>query len=975
MTADDAPRPIVVRGTALLPTDTHEQYAQKIARIVLDEMYQFVGVLDTEGTVLECNRPALDGGGLMPADVIGKPFWECFWWTVSRKAQEDVRDAVARAARGETIRYDVEIYGKKSGTETIIIDFTLRPVRDQDGRVVLLLPEGRDITEKKAREREIAQKNIELQGLLERIRELDAIKTQLFANVSHELRTPLTLILGPAQRLLDEEREPGRAQIRDAAQVIARNSRILLKHVNDLLELSKLDAGKLKIELVETDVAALVRLLGAHFQLLAADRKIDFAITAHEPCVSGVDPEKLERVVMNLLANAFKFVPTGGRIQCALRQSSDELILSVDDSGPGVEPELRQAIFERFRQGDGGKTRKVGGTGLGLAIAKELVEIHKGRIDVLDSALGGARFEVTIPLHRAASRAVRPKEHSNLDHTMLAGFLEELRPSVPPQVSVRAEADGTASAKERVLVVEDNADMNRFITECLSKDYQVFSAFDGRDGLEKAVAFGPALVVTDLMMPNLSGDEMIAEMRRIPELERTPVLLLSAKADEDLMVRLLDNGAQDFVVKPFSERELAVRVRNLILTQRAREEATQALMREHEAREQVERLRDAAEAANRTKDEFLAMLGHELRNPLSPILTAVQLMKLKGSAASDRERTIIERQVSHLTRLVDDLLDVSRIARGKVELKAELVEMADLVARAIEVASPLLEQRHQNLTVNVPRRGLVVHGDPIRLSQVISNLLTNASKYTPAGGDVTVAAELEGRHVAVCVRDSGVGIAPEVLPTIFDLFVQGRQSLDRSQGGLGLGLAIVRNLVERHGGSVSARSDGRGHGSEFVVRLPKAERSEEIAELDTVPTSVGVPIPRPGVARILVVDDNEDAADLLAASLARKGYDTRVAHDGPSALRVAAEFLPDIGILDIGLPVMDGYELAAHIPAIPGLASIRLIAVTGYGQEADRRKARDAGFEHHFVKPVGLEEISAVVSGRGLPDRPRESAA
>jgi PAS domain S-box-containing protein len=380
------------------------------------------------------------------------------------------------------------------------------------------------------------------------------------------------------------------------------------------------------------------------------------------------------------------------------------------------------------------------------------------------------------------------------------------------------------------------------------------------------------------------------------------------------------------------------------------------------ARNQINELRETAEAANRAKDEFLAMLGHELRNPLSPILTALQLMKLRGSEEFERERTVIERQVNHLTRLVDDLLDVSRIARGKVELKAELVEMAEVVAKAIEMASPLLEQRTHTLTVDVPSRGLAVFGDLTRLGQVVSNLLTNAAKYTPPGGHIAVLGGEEGGDIVLCVRDTGIGIAQDVLPRVFDLFVQEPQAIDRSQGGLGLGLTIVKNLVEQHGGSVSVHSEGRARGSEFVVRLPKVDAARVLRETRPPPPAPAEPADAPAAAcRILVVDDNEDGADTLAEVLNAQGYETRVAHDAPAALRIAEEFTPDIAFLDIGLPVMDGYELAARLREIAALSGLRLIALTGYGQESDRQKTRAAGFHHHLVKPVDLDALEAVV--------------
>ncbi len=403
-----------------------------------------------------------------------------------------------------------------------------------------------------------------------------------------------------------------------------------------------------------------------------------------------------------------------------------------------------------------------------------------------------------------------------------------------------------------------------------------------------------------------------------------------------------------------------------VLLYEGRDVTEQRALERELARKDLEllRLREAAESASRAKDELLAILGHELRNPLAPIVTALQLIKLRGAEGAERARGVIERQVSHLVRLVDDLLDVSRIVRGKTELKHELVELADVVGNALELASPLFEQRRHTVTVDVPRRGLRVLGDEMRLGQVVSNLLTNAAKYTPAGGRVTVRAEREGGEVVLRVRDTGTGIPPEILPYVFDLFVQERQPLDRSQGGLGLGLTIVRSLVERHGGSVSAHSEGPGRGSELVVRLPEAVRP---AGSDSAAPVVLVPR-RAGAARILVVDDNADAAFTLAELLTEKGYDTRVAHDAPAALRVAAQHAPNLAVLDIGLPVMDGYELAVHLRGLPGLAGIRLIALSGYGQESDRQQATRAGFHHHLVKPVGIDAIEAAVQA-ALPSR------
>ena len=372
-------------------------------------------------------------------------------------------------------------------------------------------------------------------------------------------------------------------------------------------------------------------------------------------------------------------------------------------------------------------------------------------------------------------------------------------------------------------------------------------------------------------------------------------------------------------------------------------------------REQAARAR--AEAANQAKDEFLAMLGHELRNPLSPILTAVQLLKLRGDSASLREQTIIERQAQHLVRLVDDLLDVSRITRGKIAVQKEAVDIAAVIANAVEMASPLFEEKRHRLTLDVADAPLVVDGDAVRLGQIVANLLTNAARYSDSGGEITVTARAEAGDVVVRVRDRGIGISAELLPRVFDLFVQGPRRVDRPDGGLGLGLTLVRSLVALHGGSVEAHSDGPGRGSEFVVRLPSA--------VGAVVSAKSAPPPAPAMAasgRVLIVDDNVDAAELLAEVLALRGYETALAHDGPAALVEARRFAPDVALLDIGLPVMDGYELAAHLRETLGAAAPRLVAVTGYGQQHDRDRSRAAGFATHLVKPVDAELLFRAIA-------------
>jgi signal transduction histidine kinase/ActR/RegA family two-component response regulator len=373
--------------------------------------------------------------------------------------------------------------------------------------------------------------------------------------------------------------------------------------------------------------------------------------------------------------------------------------------------------------------------------------------------------------------------------------------------------------------------------------------------------------------------------------------------------------------------------------------------------ESEHRARAEAEAASRAKDEFLAMLGHELRNPLAPIVTGLDLIKLRNLPGLDRELTVIERQAQHLVRLVDDLLDISRIAHGKIELKRARLDLAGIIASSIEMASPLVEERRHTLVVENPAGAVEVDVDRARLSQAIGNLLTNAAKYTEPGGRITVRTERHGDEVVIRVRDTGIGIAPEMLPNVFQMFVQERQAIDRARGGLGLGLSIVRSLIELHGGAVSAHSEGRGKGSEFAIRLPVATTASVRRTTSAVAAASLATTGR----RILVVDDNVDAAELLSMLLEGLGNTIRVANDPLEALALIDEFRPDVAVLDIGLPVMSGFELARRLRELPHTGGLRLIALSGYGQESDQRRAAEAGFDAHLVKPIEIATLDAVI--------------
>lgn len=560
-----------VRDVTLLETDATHTYREKLARIILDEMYQFVGLLDADGNVLDINRVALQGAGIRLDEIQGKPFWDARWWVVSEKTQNLQRALVEQARAGHFVRQDIEIYGEAAGEKTIIIDYSLEPVRDRGGKVFFLLAEGRNITEKKRAEAEIARKNEDLQQLVQRIQELDRLKTDFFANVSHELRTPLALILGPAESILSAGENLTDLQRRDL-HVIQRNATTLLKHVNDLLDLSKLDAGQHSVDYARVDLARHMRTGAAHFDALAPQRSLSYVVVAPGSLEAEVDPDKFDRILLNLLSNAFKFTPPGGRIRCALESAgADRVLLSVQDSGPGVKREMRSTIFERFRQAQSGNTREFGGTGLGLAIARNFAELHGGSIALTDAPGGGALFQVELPRYAPESACVRAPE-TEAAMRAVPGIPDELK-DAPPEMSTGDDlmVENGRAERPRVLVVEDNPEMRRFIAGVLGDEYYIMSAANGEEALARVIARAPDIVVTDLMMPKMGGDRLVAELRSRPTLALMPIIILSAKADEELRVKLLSESVQDYLVKPFSAHELRARVRNQIALKRARD--------------------------------------------------------------------------------------------------------------------------------------------------------------------------------------------------------------------------------------------------------------------------------------------------------------------------------------------------------------------------------------------------------------------
>jgi signal transduction histidine kinase/CheY-like chemotaxis protein len=418
-------------------------------------------------------------------------------------------------------------------------------------------------------------------------------------------------------------------------------------------------------------------------------------------------------------------------------------------------------------------------------------------------------------------------------------------------------------------------------------------------------------------------------------------------------------GMMPLLAAIFSQEQAVIAARAEAFESREAAERAHTLARALEAaRAEGARLNAELREEHQRKDEFLAMLAHELRNPLAPIVTSVQVLK-HPSLSDDRRRRqidIVERQAAQMSRLVEDLLDVSRVSRGRIELKREPLDLRDVLRAAVETSSSMMETRRHHLTVRLPDEPLVVDGDAVRLTQVFSNVLQNAAKYTDPGGRIDLLVRNDGNRVVVTVQDNGIGIPPELLPRIFDLFMQVPVSIDRSQGGLGIGLTLVKRLVQLHGGEVAVESDGTGRGSRFTVRLPL-----EVAQVSpSAPPSVDTAA-SPEPLRILVVDDSHDAADTLAQALQLQGHAAECAYSGPAALRRAEELDADLVLLDLGLPEMDGYEVAQRLRRQQGRHRPYLVALTGYGAPRDRERSQSAGFDDHKVKPLSNTDLRDVL--------------
>ncbi|MDB5872645.1 MAG: putative histidine kinase, atypical hybrid, partial [Ramlibacter sp.] len=548
-----------------------------------------------------------------------------------------------------------------------------------------------------------------------------------------------------------------------------------------------------------------------------------------------------------------------------------------------------------------------------------------------------------------------------------------------------------------ILIVDDEP-RNLAVLETVLDDpgYRLVRANSGEEALLALMANEFAVLVLDVRMPGMTGFELALMVKERKKTARVPIIFLTAYFNEDQhILEGYGSGAVDYLHKPVNASVLRSKVAvfaEMHRQGRAIEVANRALLAEVGERRRAEarlgelnesldrRVKERTEAlqasearlrdASRRKDEFLATLAHELRNPLAPVRNAVQVLRMKAAATPELlwATELIERQVQAMSRLIDDLMDVSRINQGKIELRRERVELASVLQDAVETTRPLIDEFGHELQLALPAQALLLDADPTRLAQAFMNLLNNAAKYMDRGGRIEVAVRREDGEVFVTVKDTGIGIAPDRLGSVFEMFSQVETALARSRGGLGIGLSLTQRLVEMHGGSVVARSPGLGKGSEFMVRLPVVPGAGDPTEND----EAGAAKPReaasgPGL-RILVADDNQDAAATLAVLLELLGHTVRHVHDGEAAVRAAVEFDPDVVLLDIGMPKLNGYEACRQIRAQPGGAAMNLIAVTGWGQPEDLRRSQDAGFDRHLVKPVDPAVLMDMIATLGPKD-------
>ncbi|AUT04200.1 histidine kinase [Nostoc sp. CENA543] len=655
----------------------------------------------------------------------------------------------------------------------------------------------------------------------ETLAELDRAKTLFFSNVSHEFRTPLTLILAPLQDALSDAANPLPPAQRERLEIAHRNSLRLLKLVNTLLDFSRIEAGRMEACYEPTDLALYTTELASVFRSAIEQAGLRLIVDCPPlPESVDVDREMWEKIVLNLLSNAFKFT-FEGEIAIRLHLADDHHVkLQVEDTGTGIEPEELPHLFERFYQVRGAKARTHEGSGIGLALVQELIKLHGGTVEVSSTVGQGSCFTVTIPLDTAHLPSISVAERDRASHILATRTLASTALGATPYVQeaerwIGEEAGEQGAGGEltihfcpssrattaRVLIVDDNADMRDYLTRILSEHVQVEAVADGVAALAAVNERVPDLVLSDVMMPFLDGFGLLKTLRSNVRTQEIPVILLSARAGEESVIEGLLAGADDYLIKPFSAQELVTRVNAYLQLAHLRSQTL------HQER-----------TINRRKDEVLSMVSHELNTPLVAILGWARLLQSNPPSPAMLSKALetIERNATLQAKVVEDLLDISRITASKISLNLEPVHLQAIIESAIATVQQSLQTQDIYLDFQLASAPVVLQGDRERLQQIILNLLTNAVKFTPDGGKIEINLQTDDDHAQITIADTGCGIDHDFLPHIFDTFSQAPST----KKGLGLGLAIARSLVELHGGTIVATSPGIGQGTTFTVKLP-----------------------------------------------------------------------------------------------------------------------------------------------------------
>jgi signal transduction histidine kinase/DNA-binding response OmpR family regulator len=967
----------------------------------------------------------------------------------------------------------------------------------------------------------------------ETLAELDRAKTTFFSNVSHEFRTPLTLLVGPLEDSLADTVTPLPPVHREREEIAHRNALRLLRLVNSLLDFSRIEAGRIDASYEPTDLALVTTELASVFRSAVEKAGLELVVDCPPlPAPVYVDRDMWEKIVLNLLSNAFKFT-FDGRITVSLRTQSDEVVLQVADTGVGIPAADLPRMFERFHRVRHTRARTHEGTGIGLALVQELARLHGGTVTVASKEGHGTTFSVHVRTgtsHLSSDRISVPRRLRPTSVGTMP-FVEEALRWLPlsetdsfPAPTITSDG-APMEGPPRVLVVDDNADMRDYLRRMLEPSYRVETIGDGGAALERMSRETPDLVLTDVMMPTLDGFGLLAAVRANERTRSVPVILVSARAGEEARIEGLQAGADEYLVKPFSARELLAcvgsqlqlarlrlerirlleetaaitealnRVGALVSSDLDRSRVVQAVtdagtelttaefgaffhnvvetggesytlytisgaaretfstfpmprdasvfeptfkgtaaVRSHDITkdprygqnppyqsmapghlpvrsylavpvkgptgdvigglffghsaagrftDQHERLAigiaswasvalenarlyASVQDASRIKDDFLASLSHELRTPLNAILGYARMLQSGVITPERRQKAVdtIERNATSLTQIVEDVLDISRIVSGKIRLNVQAVDFPDVVRRAIDAIMPAAEARGIRVEVALDPQASPVSGDPERLQQVLWNLLTNAVKFTPRSGRVQVQLARVDSHIEVVVSDTGIGITREFLPYVFERFRQADGGITRERGGLGLGLSIARQLIEMHGGSIVASSDGLNRGATFRITIPimavnqvqdAARHSPPEPAAATSPISTG---DLSGI-RVLAVDDEKDALSLVAEVLEIAGAQVVTASSAAAALELLITERPDVIVADLGMPQMDGFQFIEHVRrhANPATREIPAAALTAYARSDDRMKALRAGFHIHLAKPIDPAEL------------------